>query len=144
MAKYRDYTVWTDNNIEADDASKNLDALHAEYGSGTNAVRVAIKPDTHCPFDTVYLKDEALQELQQDFIVVERTIDGMKRELGTLYKKLRSLKLEAIRSALNEIDDTGNVSPDIVEFIKTYGSMLSIEAKHASNARDLLSQYEHE
>ena len=71
MNEYKEYVVWTECGEEADHASERLDVLQAEYGSGNNAVRVAIIPDTRCPFDTVYLKDEALQELQQGFIVVE-------------------------------------------------------------------------
>ena len=71
MIEYPIYTIWADNDVEADFASERLDELLEESGSGRNAVRVAIVPNIRCSFDTVYLADEAFKKLQKEFIVVE-------------------------------------------------------------------------
>ena len=66
-----DYTIWTDNRLEADYASDQLDEIMELCGIGNNAVRVAVIPAGRCPFDTVYLNDRGLEELQAGFIVLE-------------------------------------------------------------------------
>ena len=67
----QDYTIWTENRSEADYASDKLDEIMELYGIGSNAVRVAVMPAGRCPFDTVYLNDKGLEELQTGFIVLE-------------------------------------------------------------------------
>lgn len=67
----QDYTIWTENRSEAEYASDKLDEIMELYGIGSNAVRVAVMPAGRCPFDTVYLNDKGLEELQTGFIVLE-------------------------------------------------------------------------
>ena len=67
----QDYTIWTENRSEADYASDKLDEIMELYGIGRNAVRVAVIPAGRCPFDTVYLNDKGLEELQTGFVIVE-------------------------------------------------------------------------
>lgn len=67
----QDYTIWTENRSEAEYASDKLDEIMELYGIGSNAVRVAVRTAGRCPFDTVYLNDKGLEELQTGFIVLE-------------------------------------------------------------------------
>lgn len=65
------YTVWSFEREELEEAADKVDSL-MDQGAGLNEIRYQIMGDPEpLPFDTGYITDSALEELQRGFIVVE-------------------------------------------------------------------------
>lgn len=72
------FTVWGDDQEDADRISDKLDELQAEYGSGKYRVLVGIMPSERpgsrpeiCGYDSVYLNDNGMEVLQAGEIVTK-------------------------------------------------------------------------
>ena len=78
------WTVWMDNEDDADGVLRTLDTIREKDGSGSNEIKVAIYPDQYCSYAPVKISEAGLYDLQKCYehsnVFIER---GWKNEQQT-------------------------------------------------------------